>query len=180
MMPPPLAANDVSPLALRNDVTSLRAVMMRCLPSRAEGTHHERSDIIAEGNIICPTGQTSFKKTSFVGRQKTFFCWRRRRDSNSRAGSPTYALSRGASSTCLSTSPSSGWSMCDRTALLYNTPGGMSRKIRKFCPRFSHSRFLQRRGRRLSEKGRRTGSGGERRRFLQDGADCLCRRDVIK
>ena len=27
--------------------------------------------------------------------------------------------------------------MCDRTALLYNTPGGMSRKIRKFCPRFS-------------------------------------------
>jgi len=29
-------------------------------------------DIIAEGNIICPTGQTSFKKTPFVGRQKTF------------------------------------------------------------------------------------------------------------
>ena len=33
------------------------------------------------------------------------FFWRRRRDSNSRAGYPTYALSRGASSTCLSTSP---------------------------------------------------------------------------
>ena len=31
--------------------------------------------------------------------------WRRRRDSNPRAGFPTYALSRGASSTCLSTSP---------------------------------------------------------------------------
>ena len=33
------------------------------------------------------------------------FCWRRRRDSNPRTGFPTYALSRGASSTCLSTSP---------------------------------------------------------------------------
>ena len=142
MMPPLLAADDVSLLTLRNDVASLRAAMMRCLPSCAEGTHHSRSNIIAAGSIICPTGQTSFKKTPFVGRQKTFFCWRRRRDSNSRAGSPTYALSRGASSTCLSTSPSSGWSMCDRTALLYNTPGGMSRKIRKFCPRFSRLPFF--------------------------------------
>ncbi len=33
--------------------------------------------------------------------------WRRRRDSNSRAGSPTYTLSRGASSANLSTSPNS-------------------------------------------------------------------------
>jgi len=36
--------------------------MMQCLPSYAEGTHHQRSDIIAAGNIICPTGQTSLKK----------------------------------------------------------------------------------------------------------------------
>ena len=34
-----------------------------------------------------------------------FFIWRRRRDSNSRAGYPTYTLSRGASSAYLSTSP---------------------------------------------------------------------------
>ena len=33
------------------------------------------------------------------------FWWRRKRDSNPRAGFPTYALSRGASSTCLSISP---------------------------------------------------------------------------
>lgn len=37
MMPPPLAADDVSPLALRNDVASLRAAMMRCLPSCPAG-----------------------------------------------------------------------------------------------------------------------------------------------
>ena len=37
--------------------------------------------------------------------RKWGFYWRRRRDSNPRAGFPTYALSRGASSTCLSTSP---------------------------------------------------------------------------
>jgi hypothetical protein len=35
--------------------------MMQCLPSCAEGTHHQRGDIIAEGSIICPTGQTTFK-----------------------------------------------------------------------------------------------------------------------
>ena len=33
------------------------------------------------------------------------FCWRRRRDSNSRAAFTTYTLSRGASSAYLSTSP---------------------------------------------------------------------------
>jgi hypothetical protein len=36
--------------------------MMRCLPYVPAGTHHQRNDIIAEGNIICPTGQTSLKK----------------------------------------------------------------------------------------------------------------------
>ena len=35
------------------------------------------------------------KKDTLLG---VFFIWRRRRDSNSRAGFPTYALSRGASS----------------------------------------------------------------------------------
>ena len=41
---------------------------------------------------------TSFSKCNFI-------VWRRRRDSNPRASFPAYALSRGASSTCLSTSP---------------------------------------------------------------------------
>ena len=36
---------------------------------------------------------------------RLYFIWRRRRDSNSRAGFPTYTLSRGASSAYLSTSP---------------------------------------------------------------------------
>jgi len=36
--------------------------MMRCLPTCAAGTHHQRSDIIAEGSIICLSGQTSLKK----------------------------------------------------------------------------------------------------------------------
>ena len=51
-----------------------------------------------------------FESPSYPKQQKrtpfgVLFYWRRRRDSNSRAGYPTYALSRGASSTCLSTSP---------------------------------------------------------------------------
>ena len=42
--------------------------------------------IIGAANIICRR-QTSFKKRTFVGsRQKCVFCWRRRRDLNSRAG----------------------------------------------------------------------------------------------
>ena len=45
------------------------------------------------------------KKEATFGRQKLLLFWRRRRDLNSRAGYPTYALSRGASSANLSTSP---------------------------------------------------------------------------
>ena len=39
--------------------------------------------IIGVANIICRR-QTSFKKRTFVGRQKCVFCWRRVWDSNSR------------------------------------------------------------------------------------------------
>ena len=39
--------------------------------------------IIGAANIICRR-QTSFKKRTFVGRQKCVFCWRRERDSNPR------------------------------------------------------------------------------------------------
>ena len=39
--------------------------------------------IIGEANIICRR-QTSFKKRTFVGRQKCVFCWWRQRDLNPR------------------------------------------------------------------------------------------------
>ena len=48
-----------------------------------------------------PTLQANKKAHPMV----CFFVWRRRRDSNPRAGFPTYTLSRGASSAYLSTSP---------------------------------------------------------------------------
>jgi hypothetical protein len=60
MMSMPAAADDVSPLALRNDVARLaRNDAMFALICRS--THHQRSDIMCEAHIICPTGQTSFK-----------------------------------------------------------------------------------------------------------------------
>ncbi len=43
--------------------------------------------IIGTANIICRR-QTSFKKRTFVGRQKCVFCWRRERDSNPRGIAP--------------------------------------------------------------------------------------------
>ena len=72
MMSPPLAANDVSPLRFemmllaiaRND--AMFALM--CPQAHIMREAH----IIAAGNIICPTGQTSFKNASF-GRQKMRF-----------------------------------------------------------------------------------------------------------
>jgi hypothetical protein len=63
----------------------------------------------------CPIGykaQNPLKSRTFRKKIKADFSikicclfWRRRRDSNSRAGFPTYTLSRGASSANLSTSP---------------------------------------------------------------------------
>ena len=55
------------------------------------GPRHESSNLL-----------TAKKKDSL---KTVLFLWRRRRDSNSRAGYPTYTLSRGASSAYLSTSP---------------------------------------------------------------------------
>ena len=47
------------------------------------------------------------KKTylTYINEGKIWFFWRRRRDLNPRAGHPTYALSRGAPSANLGTSP---------------------------------------------------------------------------
>ena len=47
----------------------------------------------------------SFKKASFVIRQKRLFCWRRRRDSNSRTVFDDYTISNRARSTNYATSP---------------------------------------------------------------------------
>ena len=40
-------------------VTAINDAMFALMSRR---THHQRGGIIAEGNIICPKGQTSFKK----------------------------------------------------------------------------------------------------------------------
>jgi len=52
--------------------------MMRCLPQCAvRHTSLGEAVIIGGANIICRR-QTSFKKRTFVGRQKCVFCWWRR------------------------------------------------------------------------------------------------------
>ena len=61
----------------QNDVAPLRSAMMRCLPQCAvRHTSLGVAVIIGVANIICRR-QTSFKKRTFVGRQKRVFCWRR-------------------------------------------------------------------------------------------------------
>ena len=66
-MMPPQAADDASPLRyemmLRHFVPKRGNV---CSPVPKARIISEAT--IAEGDIICPTGQTSFKKTPFVGR----------------------------------------------------------------------------------------------------------------
>ncbi len=65
--------NDAA-VSLRNDVASIRAAMMRCLLMCRKAHIIAEGNIITVGNIICPIGQTSFKKVPFVGRQKRLFC----------------------------------------------------------------------------------------------------------
>ena len=90
----------------QNDVAPLRSAMMQCLPQCAvRHTSLGVAVIIGVANIICRR-QTSFKKRTFVGRQKCFFCWRRRRDSNSRTAFDGYTISNRARSTSYATSPS--------------------------------------------------------------------------
>ena len=69
-------------LLRKNDVAPLRSAMMRCLPQCAvRHTSLGVAVIIGEANIICRR-QTSFKKRTFVGRQKCVFCWCEKRDLN--------------------------------------------------------------------------------------------------
>ena len=69
----------------QNDIASLRAAMMRCLPDVPSDTHHSRQrSSFGETDIICRR-QTSFKKPDLSGRQIRLFCWRRVWDSNPRA-----------------------------------------------------------------------------------------------
>ena len=64
----------------QNDVAPLRSAMMGCLPQCAvRHTSLGVAAIIGEANIICRR-QTSFKKRTFVGRQKCVFCWCGRRE----------------------------------------------------------------------------------------------------
>ena len=68
--------------------------MMRCLPLCAvRHTSLGVAVIIGVANIICRR-QTSFKKRTFVGRQKCVFCWWGKVDSNHRRHSQQiYSLS---------------------------------------------------------------------------------------
>ena len=57
------------------------------------------------GSRRSSSNQFSAQKQKSTSKRICFFAWRSRRDLNSRAGFPTYALSRGASSANLSTTP---------------------------------------------------------------------------
>ena len=66
----------------QNDVAPLRFAMMRCLPQCAvRHTSFAKRTSLGEAVIICRR-QTSFKKRTFVGRQKCVFCWWSIGDSN--------------------------------------------------------------------------------------------------
>jgi len=73
-------SNDASPygdmmhLLRKYDVAPLRFAMMRCLPQcAARHTSFAQRTSLGEAVIICRR-QTSFKKRTFVGRQKCVFC----------------------------------------------------------------------------------------------------------
>ena len=72
MMPPHPAADDVSPL--RSEMRQLAELgMMRCLPHVPQAHIIAAGSIMCKARIICPAGQTSFKKRLLSDRQKTFF-----------------------------------------------------------------------------------------------------------
>ena len=80
----------------QNDVAPLRSAMMRCLPQCAvRHTSLGVAVIIGVANIICRR-QTSFKKRTFVGRQKCVFCWQGQKDSI--LARPTRSVFRGSDS----------------------------------------------------------------------------------
>ena len=87
------ACGDMMHLLRKYDVAPLRSAMMRCLPQCAvRHTSLGEAVIIGAANIICRR-QTSFKKRTFVGRQKCVFCWWRQKGSNLRPyGCEPYAL----------------------------------------------------------------------------------------
>lgn len=76
MKSPPLAADDVSSLRFEMMQIAVRS-MLRCLPSCAAGTHHQRNDIIAEGSIICPTGKHHSKTRDLVDKSRVFDVYHR-------------------------------------------------------------------------------------------------------
>ena len=62
-MSPPMAADDVSADAEMMLFAIAHNDEMFAPMSRR--THHQRSGIVREAHIICPTGQTSLKKARF-------------------------------------------------------------------------------------------------------------------
>ena len=78
-----VSLRDMIHLLRKYDVAPLRSAVMRCLPQCAvRHTSFAKRTSLGVANIICRR-QTSFKKRTFVGRQKCVFCWCGRRDLNS-------------------------------------------------------------------------------------------------
>ena len=91
----------------RNCISLTRSVVYH---QADEDTHLRCDDMQPEGLMRYTLTRDDMPSLVGLDKQKALanasaFCWRRRRDSNSRTAFATYALSRGASSTCLSTSP---------------------------------------------------------------------------
>ena len=64
----------------QNDVAPLRVAMMRCLPLCAvRHTSFAKRTSLGKAHIICRR-QTSFKKRTFITRQKCVFCWQGQKD----------------------------------------------------------------------------------------------------
>ena len=84
-------SNDASPCGDMMFFASLKMMLLHYVsqwcdvcPNVPSGTHHslQRSSL-GKAHIICQR-QTSFKKRTFVGRQKCVFCWQGQEDSNPR------------------------------------------------------------------------------------------------
>ena len=62
---------------IRNDVASFHSAMMRCLPMCRKAHIIAEGNIIPAGYIICPSGQTSFKKLLLSKDKRSFLLARK-------------------------------------------------------------------------------------------------------
>ena len=79
----PYACGDMMHLLRKYDVAPVGRNDAMFAPMCRQAHIIREANIIGEANIICRR-QTSFKKRTFVGRQKCVFCWQGQEDSNPR------------------------------------------------------------------------------------------------